>query len=95
MLMTGIILIIIFIIPVCIYTFGFILPIVDDSEQKQEKTDVDSIEKIKESIDLLNEIKLDELSKEHYYAAEDIIKSIEFLEEEKKKLEEKKNNRYV
>ena len=98
MLTTGIILSIVFIIPVGIFVFCIILPIIDDyeSEQKQEKADVEpTIEEIKKCIDFLNEIKLDEQLKGHYYAAEDIIKQIEFLEEQKKIMEDKDNNGYI
>lgn len=98
MLTTGIILSIIFIIPVGIFVFCIILPIIDDyeSEQKQEKADVElTIEEIKKCIDFLNEIKLDEQSKGHYYAVKDIIKQIEFLEEQKKIMEDKDNNGYI
>lgn len=76
-----------------IYVFCFILPIVNDdkkSEQEQEETENDSIDKIKECIDSLNEIRLDEQSKGHFYASEDIAKEIEFLEEQKKIMEDKK-----
>lgn len=90
----------VFIIPVGIFVFCIILPIIDDyeseSEQKQEKTDVEpTIEEIKKCIDFLNEIKLNEQSKGHYYAVEDIIKQIEFLEEQKKIMEDKDNNGYI
>ena len=99
MLTTGIILSMVFIIPVGIFVFCIILPIIDDyepkSEQKQEKTDVDPIKDIKECIDFLNEIRLDEQSKGHFYASEDIAKEIEFLEEQKKIMEDKDDNGYI
>lgn len=86
----------VFIILINIFVFCIILPIVNDyeSEQKQEKADVNPIEDIKKSIDFFNEIRLDELSKGHYYASEDAIKIIEFLEEQKKIMEEENDNGY-
>lgn len=99
MLMIGMIFsIAVFAIPVIIYVFCLIFPIVNNdkkTKQEQKETNTNPIEDIKKSIDILNEIKLEEQSKGHYYKVKDIIKLIEFLEEQKKIMKDKDNNGYI